>query len=60
MDRPWAEIIEENPIGGALDGFRVLFRSSCKAMSIPSTAAALERFSRDRKQNGPALFEPIH
>ena len=57
MDRPWAEIIEENPIGEGLDGFRVSFRSSCKATSIPSTAAALERFSRDCKQNGLALFE---
>ncbi|KAK7398159.1 hypothetical protein QQX98_012466 [Neonectria punicea] len=51
MDRPWAEIIEENPIGGGLDGFRTSFRSSCKATSIPSTAVALEQFSRDQLQN---------
>jgi hypothetical protein len=38
MDRPWTEVIEDNPIAEGLDSFRASFRLITKSTSISETA----------------------
>ncbi|KAM0269829.1 hypothetical protein ACHAQH_009646 [Verticillium albo-atrum] len=50
-DRPWSQIIEENPIGKGLEAFGASFKSICSNRGIPSRPTSLGKLDDDELRN---------